>query len=601
MKADPLAAVALCFLTSGACLAEAAGSADLLFTHARIWTAEAGMPWAEAVAIRGDRIVYVGSGQGAEAFRGTRTEVMDLAGRLVVPGFNDAHVHLVDGALSLERVDLIEDESLEAVQSRIRTFAAQNPKRPWVLGRGWLYGAFPGGLPTKEQLDAVIADRPAYMECYDLHTGWANSRALAAAGITSETKDPPNGVIVRDPKTGEATGALKEEASAVVASKIPVPAGEERYALLLRAVAFLSSHGITSIQDAGLVAPADLATDVPLLDRARAEGRLTVRVRAAVEMRPGNVEAPIATVRGLRSRHHDPVLRFGAVKGFVDGVVEAETAAMLAPYPDGTTGSTNWTAEALNAAAVAADRAGLQVWLHAIGDRAVRMALDAHQATLEAGGQADRRGRIEHIETISPADYPRFKALGVIASMQPLHAEPGPNLDSVWERNAGPDRASRAFSWGNLERSGARLVFGSDWPVVTPDVLRGLYCAVTRKNRGGKPEGGWLPEQAVSLESALRHYTIDGAYASFEEDLKGSITPGKLADIVILSEDLFKARPEAILRAKVVATIMAGRVVYRDEAGLHEHRNGDVAAPRPPCPKDERALGPPSARAVTGC
>lgn len=201
-------------------------AADLLLTHARVWTAEAGTPWAEAVAVRGDRIVYVGSAQGAEAFRGPRTEVIDAAGRLVVPGFDDAHLHLVDGALSLERVDLIEDDSLGAVQARIRAFAAENPKRPWVLGRGWLYGAFPGGLPTKEQLDAVVSDRPAYMECYDGHTGWANSKALAAAGITRETKDPPNGAIVRDPKTGEPTGAFKEEAKALVESKIPVPAGE---------------------------------------------------------------------------------------------------------------------------------------------------------------------------------------------------------------------------------------------------------------------------------------------------------------------------------------------------------------------------------------
>jgi predicted amidohydrolase YtcJ len=235
---------------------------------------------------------------------------------------------------------------------------------------------------------------------------------------------------------------------------------------------------------------------------------------------------------------------------------------MLEPYPGGGTGLPNWTPDALNAAVVAADRAGLQVWLHAIGDRGVRMALDAHEAALAANGPRDRRGRIEHIETISPADYPRFKALGVIASMQPLHANPDQNNEDVWSRNAGPDRASRGFSWGNFERAGARLVFGSDWPVVTPDVRRGLYCAVTRKTPEGKPEGGWLPEQRVSLESALRHYTTDAAYASFEEGEKGQLAPGQLADLVVLSEDLFKAPPEAILKAKVVTTILGGRVVY---------------------------------------
>jgi hypothetical protein len=536
--------------------------ADRLLTGARVFTAEADKPWAEAVAVRGERIVYVGTAWGAEAFRGPRTEVMDLKGRLVVPGFNDAHIHLMSGALSLERVDLIEDASVVAVQARIKAFAAQNATSPWVLGRGWLYGSFPGGLPSREQLDAVVSDRPAYMECYDGHTGWANSKALVLAGITRDTKDRANGVIVRDPKTGEPTGVLKEGATALVESKVPVPTGEARYALLLRALSLLGSQGITSVQDAGF-APAELDADVGLLERARAEGRLTVRLRVSVRMAPGDVLAPIKAALQWGARHDDPLLRFGAVKAFVDGVVEAKTAAMLEPYPDGSTGLPNWSPEALTAAVVAANKAGLQVWLHAIGDRGVRMALDAHEAALRTNGRADRRGRIEHIETISPADYPRFGALGVIASMQPLHANPDQNSETVWVPNAGPDRASRGFSWGNLERAGARLVFGSDWPVVTSDVRRGLYCAVTRKTREGRPRGGWLPEQAVSLESALRHYTIDAAHASFEEGQKGSLAPGKLADLAVLSEDPFQGPPEAILRARVVLTILGGRVVYR--------------------------------------
>lgn len=537
--------------------------ANLLLLGGRVWTGSAASPWAEAVAVRGDRVIYVGSAAGAAAMKGPRTEVVDLQGRLVLPGFNDAHIHLFEGALSLERVDLIEDDSLAAVQARIRDFAARVAKTPWVVGRGWLYGSFPGGLPTREQLDAVVSDRPAYMDCYDGHTGWANSKALALAGITRETKDPADGLIVRDPETGEPTGALKEGAKTLVEAKIPAPAREARYALLLRALGLLNAQGITSVQDAGF-GLADLETDVPLLERARAEGRLTVRVRASVRMSQGEVDGPIAAAGRLRARHHDAWLRFDAIKAFVDGVVEAKTAAMLEPYPDGGTGLPNWTPAALTAAVVAADTAGLQVWLHAIGDGGVRMALDAHEAALRANERADRRGRIEHIETISPADYPRFLALGVIASMQPLHANPDQNLEMVWARNAGPDRAGRGFSWGNLERAGARLVFGSDWPVVTSDVRRGLYCAVTRKTREGKPPGGWLPGQAVSLESAIRHYTVDAAYASFEEGVKGSLAPGALADLVVLSEDLFKEPPEAILRAKVVLTVAGGRVVYRD-------------------------------------
>ena len=261
-----------------------------------------------------------------------------------------------------------------------------------------------------------------------------------------------------------------------------------------------------------------------------------------------------------------PSLRFGRVKGFADGVIEAHTAAMFEPYSDdpaGGLGLPNWTPESLQKAVVAADRAGVQIYLHAIGDRGVRMALDAYEAARRANGPRDRRGRIEHIETIQAADYPRFAGLGVIASMQPLHANPDQNSELVWQKNAGPERSSRGFSWGNLERAGARLAFGSDWPVVTSDVFRGLYCAVTRKTREGTPAGGWLPELAVSLESALRHYTIDGAYASFEEKEKGSLAAGKRADFVVLSEDLFRTAPEAILKTKVLLTVMDGQVVHR--------------------------------------
>jgi hypothetical protein len=247
-------------------------------------------------------------------------------------------------------------------------------------------------------------------------------------------------------------------------------------------------------------------------------------------------------------------------------VVEAHTAAVLEPYADDPSfglGLPNWTPQALTAAVVAADKAGFQVYLHAIGDRGVRMALDAHQAALEANGRTDRRGRIEHIETIQAADYPRFKALGVIASMQPLHANPDQNNSDVWSRNLGPDRASRGFSWRNIEKAGGRLVFGSDWPVVTSDVFRGLYCAVTRKTREGTPAGGWLPELAVSVENALRHYTVDGAYASFDEKDKGRIAEGHLADLVVLSKDLVSSPPDTILQTKVLLTVMGGRVVYR--------------------------------------
>ena len=562
-----LVSTAAVLLGVAAAVGPADAPADLLLTGGRVWTAEMARPWAEAVAVRGGRIVYVGDVSGAARHRGPKTRVVALNGRLVTPGFDDAHIHLMSGALSLERVDLIEDESVATVQARIRAFAAAHPSSAWVLGRGWLYGSFPGGLPTRAQLDAAVADRPAYMECYDGHSGWANSKALALAGITKETKDPVGGAIVRDPATGEPTGALKEAATALVESKIPRPGAEERYQLLLRALRLLNSQGITSVQDAGY-SPKELDAELPLMERALREGKLTVRMTVSVQMSPGDVDAPVARAAALAKVHKGPVLRFGAVKGFVDGVIEAHTAAMLQPYSDDPsfgTGKPNWEPAALDAAVTAADTAGLQVYLHAIGDRAVRMALDAHEAALRANGNDDRRGRIEHIETIALADYPRFRALGVIASMQPLHANPDQNNADVWSHNIGPERASRGFSWRNIEKAGGRLIFGSDWPVVTSDVMRGLYCAVARKTKDGTPPGGWHPEQAVSLESALRHYTIDGAYASFEDAEKGSLAPGKRADLVVLSEDLFAQPPEAILKTRVLLTLMEGRIVHRTE------------------------------------
>jgi predicted amidohydrolase YtcJ len=541
--------------------------ADLLLLRGRVWTAEAHPEWAEAVAVRGGRIAAVGTTAEVEALRGPRTEVIHLGGRLVLPGFDDAHVHLLDGAVSLDRVDLAELPDVAQIQARVRDWARTHRRQPWVVGGGWAYGSFPGGLPTRQQLDAAVSDRPAFLESYDVHTAWVNSRALALAGISRSTKDPEGGAIVRDPKTGEPTGVLKEQpAVELVKRKLPRLGSAERYEHLLKGLRLLNSLGITSVQDAGLLSPEhDAEADLAMLDRARREGRLSVRVAAALHLEPGKVDATVAEAKRLAARYRDDLLRVVGVKIFVDGVIESKTAALLAPYADDTTqGFANWAPTALNEAVTAADREGLQAWLHAIGDLGVRMALDAHEAALRANGRLDRRGRIEHVETLAPSDYARFKPLGVIASMQPLHANPDQNVLSAWAGNLGAERASRAFSWAALEKAGVRIAFGSDWPVVTPSVLRGLFCAVTRKTQNGTPAGGFLPQQAISLESALRHYTQDAAYASFEEAEKGSLEVGKRADLVVLSDDIFKTPPEGILRARVLLTLMGGKAVYRD-------------------------------------
>ncbi len=471
---------AIAISTTAAFLGLAAAAdppADVVLTGGRIWTADPAAPWAEAVAIRGGRIAFVGNAAGAAAHKGPATRVADLGGRLLLPGFNDAHVHLLSGALSLERVDLIEDGSVEAVQRRIRAFAAANPTAPWVLGRGWLYGSFPGGLPTKQQLDAAVPDRPAYMECYDGHSGWANSKALALAGITRDTPDPPerrDRARCRGRADGRAQGVGHRAR------------GREDPAARCRAALRAAAAGAAAAEQPGhhvrpgrrLPARRARRPTVALLERAKREGKLSVRITASVQMGQDDSARAISEAVRLSALHKDALLRFGPIKGYVDGVIEAHTAAMLEPWSDDPSlgkGKPNWDTAALNDAVAAAGKAGLQVYLHAIGDRGVRMALDAHEFARKADGRTDARGRIEHIETISPADYPRFRALGVIASMQPLHANPDQNNTMVWAKNAGPDRASRGFGWGNVERAGARLVFGSDWPVVTSDVRRGLY------------------------------------------------------------------------------------------------------------------------------
>jgi hypothetical protein len=541
-------------------------AADILLLRGRVWTGEASSAWAEAVAVRGGRLAAVGTTAEVEAWRGPRTEVIHLGGRLVLPGFIDAHVHLLDGSLSLGRVDLAGLADLQAVQARIREWARAHPREPWVLGGGWAYAAFPGGLPTRQQLDAVVRDRPALIESYDGHCAWANSKALALAGLDKATQDPAGGVVVREAKTGEPTGALKEKpAIDLVRARVPEPGPAERYQALLKGQKLLSSFGITSVQDAGLLSGGE--ADLALLERARREGRLTVRVAAAVHMEPGAADTAVALAKKLQARHRDAFLRVLGVKLFVDGVVEARTAALLEPYEgDDGRGIANWTPDALNEAVTAADREGLQAWLHAIGDRGVRMALDAHEAALRANGRLDRRGRIEHIETVAAEDVPRFKPLGVIASMQPLHANPDQNILGPWAAALGEERTARAWSWAALEKAGARLAFGSDWPVVTSSVLRGLYCAVARKTKDGQPPGGWLPRSAISLESALRHYTADAAFAAFEEAQSGTLEAGKRADLVVLSDDIFKGPAETLLKTKVLLTLVDGKPVHRDPA-----------------------------------
>jgi len=529
--------------------------ADRVFVNAVVWTGEPARPRAEALAVRGDRLAAVGTNAEARALAGPQTEVVDLEGRHVYPGFDDAHLHF----LVLETVDLAGAPDVREIQRRIAAYARSHPEAAWVSGRGWAYSAFPGSLPRREQLDAVVPDRPAFVLGYDGHTAWANSRALAVAGITRETKDPEHGVIVRD-EHGEPTGALKEAAMGLVRSRIPPPTDEERYQALKKRLAQAASYGLTSVQNASFP-PAEL----PVYERVIAEGGLKVRFYWAVPFRKDLPAEELARYEELRAKYRGPLFKFGAVKGFVDGVVESRTAAMFEPYAvGGGTGILNWTAEDLNRTAAFYDKEHFHIFLHAIGDRAIHMALDAYEYAARTNGTHGRRHRVEHIEVPLPADIPRFRELGVIASTQALFANPDPNTLEVYAPALGPVRATRAMPFRSLDEAGAVQAFGSDWPVYSMETLKGIYCAVTRTTPEGAPAGGWNPAQRISAEAALRHFTRDAAYASFDEDVKGTLVPGKLADFVVLSDDILQPPPARILETKVLLTVMGGRDTHRD-------------------------------------
>jgi predicted amidohydrolase YtcJ len=534
-----------------------------------------GAAGATTVRVAGGRVEAVGSA----ADVGRSGEVVDARGCTIMPGFDDAHIHLLGGARQMDDAQLYPLETVEAVLECIRDHAAAHPDVPWVLGRGWLYAPFPGGMPTRELLDAAVPDRPAYMGCYDGHTGWANSAALRLAGVDRTTPDPPNGVVVRD-AAGEPTGALKEDAQLLVERWIPVPEEAADRAAVRRAIGGLHATGITSAQDAWL----DL-DGLAFWGRVHEAGELDLRFRAALIMEPGQTPDDW---RATLDRYQAAAFRLrggdrlgaGIIKGFVDGVIEARTAAMLEPYAgDAGRGLPAWEPDVLDAFVAEADRRGWQVELHAIGDRGVRMALDAFERAAavngpwagdphgsgDVPGTFRRRHRVEHIETIDPADIGRFESLGVVASMQPYHGDPSPNQISVWAGNIGPERASRAWAWASIAAAGGRLAFGSDWPVVPYDPFIALNNAVNRQTVAGQPDGGWLPAERLPLADALEAHTAGSAWAAFADHRRGRIAPGMDADIIVLDRDLLAAGPSAIIGTGVRVTVIGGRIVHRAE------------------------------------
>ena len=509
--------------------------ASLAVVNGVVWPTRAR---ATAVAVLGDRILASGSDAQVRSLCDRRTRLIDARGGTILPAFNDAHVHFLMGSRSLGELDLHGAETLAEVERRITRYAARH-RGPWIVGRGWFYSAFPGGMPTVELLDRLVPDRPAYIESYDAHTGWANRRALSAAGMA------PSGV-------------LKEAAMLGVTRHIPARSRDEDLEALRAGMRVAAAHGIGSVQEAG-----GGQDQLELWDALRDTDELTLRVRVAFDMVPG-LDSSAWKERldvyedQFRARKDNPWIATGILKAFADGVVESRTAALLDPY-EGTAerGAPLWSPRELAHAVRTADARGWQVQVHAIGDAAIRQALDAFVETTP-----ERRHRIEHIEEPSELDISRFAELGVIASMQPQHAEPNRNLLEMWLPNLGVERAAYGWPWRTILHSGARIAFGTDWPVVPLDPAASLHVAVTRQTRTGTPAGGWIPDQRLKLAEALAAWTFGGAYAEHFEDRKGTLAAGMLADIAVLDRDVV-ATPAGELHAlKVTATIVGGRVVY---------------------------------------
>jgi len=534
-------------------------SADLVLLNGKFWTVNEAQPRAQAVACIGNRIVAVGSSDEIRKWIGRSTQVMDLGGKLALPGFNDAHVHFYSGGENLASVQLRHAKSEAEFRDRIAQFAATLPAGRWVTGGGWDHENWtPARLPERQWIDSVSAGHPVFVSRLDGHMALANSEALKLAGITRETPDPPGGTIVRD-AAGEPTGVLKDAAMNSVVRIIPEPSPEQIAEGLRAAMRYAMENGVTSVQDMS-ASPDVLSVYQTLLSR----GELTLRIYG---FQPLASWQRLASV-GLRAAFGGDRLQIGGLKGFSDGSLGSTTALFFEPYLDApqTSGLANSQmipeSKMLNNI-LAADRAGLQIAVHAIGDKANATILGMFEQAAQQDGARDRRFRIEHAQHLRAQDIPRFGKLRVIASMQPYHAID----DGRWaEKRIGPERAKGTYAFRSLLDSGAVLAFGSDWDVAPMQPLMGIYAAATRRTLDDKHPGGWVPEQKISVAEAIRAYTMGSAYASFNERNKGSIEPGKLADMVVLSDDILEIAPAEIEKTRVVATIFDGKIIYQREA-----------------------------------
>jgi predicted amidohydrolase YtcJ len=540
--------------------APADGSRTTLYLHGRIYTNDPAHPWASAMAVRDGKIACVGdlSTVMLECSGGDNPETVQLNNRFVMPGFNDAHVHLGGAAIDKLSVQLNGVATIEELQKRVAAFVAQHKEGDWITGNGWDHTVWPEkAFPTRQELDAVAPNNPVFLTHISGHVAVANTAALKLANIVKNTADPAGAKIERD-ANGEATGMLLEDgAMRLVRSKIPeLTPGQIRQGLEL-VLAEVAENGITSVQD-----NSDWE-NFGIYHQLKEEGKLTVRI---TEWLP--FETPLGDLRNMRSEGgvSDAMLRTGMLKGFLDGALGSHTAALLAPYSDdpATSGILTANLDDYRKMAIERDKAGFQIGFHAIGDKANRAALDIFEAVAKSNGIRDRRDRVEHAQVISPEDMPRFAALKVIASMQPSHE----TTDMRWaEQRLGPERSKGAYAWNSLQKSGARLAFGTDYDVEILSPFRGLYACTTRalpaETGDGNPASGWEPQEKISLEDCIRAYTTGSAYAEFAQGRKGELKSGEYADFIILSADLTKMAPAQYTKTVVLQTVVGGRVVYQ--------------------------------------
>jgi len=562
-RAVALALIAAAFLAASCSGGRTAEPADLILTNAAVVTMSASEPRAEALAVAGGKIVFVGDSRKALSRRGGSTRVVDLGGRMVLPAFQDSHIHLVMGGVELLACNLAELATKEAVFARIREYAAAHPDLPWITGGGWALPLFPQANPRKEDLDALVPDRPAVLDSADGHSCWVNSRALALAGVTRDTPDPAGGRIERDPRTGEPTGTLRESAAGLVESHVPALGPVEYINGLKAGLAMANRFGIASIIEAR--ADGDILEAYAALDRA---GELSVRVLASLQVDTGRGVSEARRLAPLRRRYAGTRLKATTAKIFADGVIEPHTAALLEPYVDlpGDRGTPLLEPEAFDALARALDQAGFQIHVHAIGDRAVRMSLDAFEAAGRANGFRDMRHHIAHLELIDPADIPRFRRLGAAANFQALWAYPDTYITDLTLPILGPARSRWLYPIGSVAATGAVIAGGSDWSVSSMNPLEAIQVAVTRRDPAAAPGEAWIPEEKVDLATMLRAYTVNGAWLCHEEKVRGALETGKAADLIVLDRDLFAIPASEIGRARVLLTLLDGREVFRDPA-----------------------------------